>query len=481
MITLTVRFPLGRYHATPWGAHVNEGQVDFPPAPWRILRALYAMWRERAPHLDETSVTSVLRALAEPPTYHVPPHRAGHTRHYMPDSTDRRGLAKPHVDKTLDAFVAVDPEAVLGVRWNVDLDHEQTKVLSALAEALPYLGRADSICEALVDPAWEPSPTHETWRPAAPGEPGRARLLCPAPGEPLDLDALVLRPVDLRVGRSLLFPPGTRQLDYSHGEAQEPTPARSSRTVGRSVTAVRFSLVGVVRPAVTDTLRVTEELHRKAAWCLDRERSQARGDSALLGCRADGEPMRDNHAHAHYLALPGTDGRGRIAELVVWAPGGLASDEVTALSRISRLHSPDPSSPVHAVDVRMSAVGGEEVLPPELVGPSRTWVSLTPWVPTGHPKRDRESFMAKRLDHDLHAARTRAGEPLPGCADQPVVDPPMRAELFQRRREKERRAHAFTPPAAWLKLSFDEPVRGPVAIGRHSHYGLGLFTRSTEG
>ena len=32
-----------RYHATPWDAHVNEGRVEWPPSPWRLLRALVAV------------------------------------------------------------------------------------------------------------------------------------------------------------------------------------------------------------------------------------------------------------------------------------------------------------------------------------------------------------------------------------------------------------------------------------------------------
>src|SRR5690606_34470106 len=39
MPTVLVEFPGGRYHAPPWGHHVNEGQIEWPPCPWRLLRA----------------------------------------------------------------------------------------------------------------------------------------------------------------------------------------------------------------------------------------------------------------------------------------------------------------------------------------------------------------------------------------------------------------------------------------------------------
>ena len=50
MIGLSIRFPAGRFHATPWGRHVNEEAPEWPPSPWRLLRALVATWKQK---LDE--------------------------------------------------------------------------------------------------------------------------------------------------------------------------------------------------------------------------------------------------------------------------------------------------------------------------------------------------------------------------------------------------------------------------------------------
>jgi len=43
MLALSFTFPGGRYHATPWGRHVNEADLEWPPSPWRIVRALIAV------------------------------------------------------------------------------------------------------------------------------------------------------------------------------------------------------------------------------------------------------------------------------------------------------------------------------------------------------------------------------------------------------------------------------------------------------
>ncbi len=63
MIVLELTFPAGRYHATPWGRHVNEGAIEWPPSPWRIVRALMATWYLKAREIPEATVRSLLNAL----------------------------------------------------------------------------------------------------------------------------------------------------------------------------------------------------------------------------------------------------------------------------------------------------------------------------------------------------------------------------------------------------------------------------------
>ena len=87
MIGLSIRFPAGRFHATPWGRHVNEAVPEWPPSPWRLLRALVATWKRKLnedPLCMPEVVESLLRKLSSPPEFFLPPATVGHTRHYMP-------------------------------------------------------------------------------------------------------------------------------------------------------------------------------------------------------------------------------------------------------------------------------------------------------------------------------------------------------------------------------------------------------------
>src|SRR6266436_4894467 len=102
-VIIRLRFPGGQYHATPWGRHVNEGVAEWPPSPWRLLRAFVAVWKRSCPELSADKVRRVLEQLAHPPHFRLPASRVAHTRHYMP--WEKKGPQ----DRTLvfDTFVSV--------------------------------------------------------------------------------------------------------------------------------------------------------------------------------------------------------------------------------------------------------------------------------------------------------------------------------------------------------------------------------------
>ena len=121
MFALTFSFPTGRYHATPWGRHVNEADVAWPPEPWRILRALVASyWRkgDRA-RWSEDTLARLMDALAEDaPIYHLPKGAIhAHTRHYMP--------APVKTTLVFDAFAHLPEGEKIVAAWpELDLDAE---------------------------------------------------------------------------------------------------------------------------------------------------------------------------------------------------------------------------------------------------------------------------------------------------------------------------------------------------------------------
>src|ERR1700676_3171843 len=95
-VIIRLTFPGGQYHATPWGRHVNEGVPEWPPSPWRFLRALVAAWKRTCPGIPEQQVRSILAALVDPPVFPLPPHRVPHTRHAMPINVIARNYKPSH-------------------------------------------------------------------------------------------------------------------------------------------------------------------------------------------------------------------------------------------------------------------------------------------------------------------------------------------------------------------------------------------------
>src|SRR5680860_1659340 len=144
MLAVEFRFPVGRYHATPWGRHVNEAEVAWPPDPWRIVRALIATWHRK---LDPEAyprarLVDLLKQLVElAPSYRLPPAVHAHARHYMPVQGNKRTLV-------FDAFARFDPAAAVMAAWNVDLDAKTAVIADELFRVIGYLGRAESWVEA---------------------------------------------------------------------------------------------------------------------------------------------------------------------------------------------------------------------------------------------------------------------------------------------------------------------------------------------
>jgi len=168
MPTLFLRFPARRYHATPWGHHVNEGLIEWPPSPWRLLRALLSagyttgLWNRSGPSAEARSLIERLASVL--PAYYLPPASGAHSRHFMPLATLKAPAAtadtslvfahqvtsgpivRGHKEDTtlvLDTWAQVD-DGELAVVWDVEVTDTETKLLAQLAERLGYLGRSES-------------------------------------------------------------------------------------------------------------------------------------------------------------------------------------------------------------------------------------------------------------------------------------------------------------------------------------------------
>lgn len=196
MPTLILRFPARSYHATPWGHHVNEGLIEWPPSPWRLLRALLSvgytsgLWDSGGPSVEARSLIEKLAIVL--PTYSLPPACGAHSRHYMPLATLKppgkgadtsfvlahqftgspivRGY-KENTTLVLDTWAQVD-DGELAVTWDVELSDVEAELLGRLAERLGYLGRAESWVTARQAGADEAIPASNCFHESVQANPG---------------------------------------------------------------------------------------------------------------------------------------------------------------------------------------------------------------------------------------------------------------------------------------------------------------------
>ena len=453
---IALSFPWGSYHANPWGRHVNEAVVEWPPSPWRLLRALYSVWKCREPDLPAEVVEDLLASLAVLPSFVLPPSIDAHTRHYLPDS--RGGT-----DKGVDAFTVVEHDASVGVTWPVELDERARRTLSVLLASLPYLGRAESICEASLLEPGQQLPPGQACGPVTAGEAaegGSVRVL--APRSPLDVKALVARPLEVRRA-GLVEPPGSYWQAYSLAPRRVPQGRPADlhrRPPSGPPNAVRWALHAPALPSISAALAMTDILRRA---CMSKI-----GDppsDVVAGKDAAGDPLK-GHRHAHYLAFDDV-GLRRLTHLVVWAPAGLGRREVAALARLAELRAHEHVSDFRPARLGLEAVGDISAVAPRLVGPAARWVSHTPFAPPRHGRRGVmwESHVMAQVAQEL----ARRGHP------EPVSIRVLTGDWLSFRRHRTSERLADGRRAVGVEIQFAERVTGPIALGALSHFGLGLF------
>ncbi|HVC35181.1 MAG TPA: type I-U CRISPR-associated protein Csb2 [Chloroflexota bacterium] len=492
MIAIGFAFTAGRYHATPWGHHVNEGVPEWPPAPWRILRALIAV-RFRAlpadrPGEDTTAVlVSLLAKLADPPVFAIPPATLGHSRHYMP--WQKKG-PDDHV-LIFDTFVALERDRPVVAIWpDAELTEPERGLLAQLLERLPYLGRAESWCHASLcdSPPTANCVLSDDARPLAEHE--TVRVLVAATRDPSVLFAALSVDVStMRDRERQREPRGSRWVRYARPRdclALNPSTVRVRSTGQESVaTVARYEIDARPRPSITATVSVAE-LARSACLAIYGRENDDAVSPVLAGKSPDGVPLRD-HGHAHYLPTD-EDGDGVLDHLTIVSRSGFGDRERQALAHLRQLVPREAGTTLSLVLLGMGTVADFPKV--RLFVTSDTWRSITPFVLPRHPKFTRTGIpkvddQGRQIDGPEVQLRREweyrraADTTLPILEEIEAVPAhdlssrEIRWLAFRRWRQGER---GETPGLGFgFRVRFAAPLVGPVALGYGCHFGLGLF------
>jgi len=520
MPTVKLRFPGGRYHATPWGHHVNEGLIEWPPSPWRLLRALLACgfssqgWTD-VPHVARRLIDKLAAVL---PRYHLPDASAAHSRHYMPIGTLDKGREKTTL--VYDTWANVGADELL-IHWPCEIDAAETELLRTLVAALGYLGRSESWVEAqLTDeraewnavpcqdgehrgPGWEqvslmaaiPPADYNQWRAAQVQE-----ALRPFEGQkqtatikknqaqaiepfPPDLLSCLTKDTAWWKGHGWSQPPGSQRVLYwrRSDALQVGVPTAPRLASAHTVTTMLLAITTAsgnrsALPPVSRTLPQAELFHRAIIGRLGNGLRVTCPE--LTGKDEFDRPLHDHHEHAHTIPVD-LDGDGRLDHIIIHAKMGLGDAAQRAVRTLRRTWTKGGAG-----DLQVAVVGSGDLdmlrrLPTPLnmqldaiLGPpegAQVWESVTPFVlPKTLDRRSRRSVPGQ-VNAELVSRR------LPEAASV-EIDLELTRSL---RHFVRRRIHGGVPPKVdagyGLRLRFAERIHGPLLLGYASHYGLGLF------
>lgn len=425
MTSIQIAFPWGRYYAHPWGLNpVRLREAEWPPSPWRLLRALVSSWFRANPGMapSEDAVALIERLGRTPPEIFIGKVAFGHTVHYQPNygqaGADEKQDARYKNTRHENHFVAVDGPVVF--RWSgITLSPTRETLLAELLADLSYFGRSESLCQAGLATAQAVAELPDVgWCLPTGGRRISAQcrdVFCPNPEDfrirdlwarrednpevdSLDapkhlVDAMLSSDMRLDGARWISYQmppgwPGNRVVRTPRVSREKP---RTINDGPRIAHYLRFSLQCRVPLPPKFTVPLAEQFRRAACSHFCTKFGDGHSSFALFGHPNDRpEDAVGEHQNAFYLPTRGfgdeggLDENAMITDLHVWCPYGLTRAETQILLLIHRLTWKDGRYPVRPILTAMStAVPGDIPLATGTLK-SRIWRSETPFVPSRH-------------------------------------------------------------------------------------------------
>ncbi len=464
MLVLALMYQPGHFHALPWCENGVPGEPEWPPSPWSLLRSLARSAASLS--VEAGRFERLFDKLADPPRFLLPPLAE-------PDKRYRVDKRKFEVRMTLDAARDQREAAVAYVVWDtVILEHAEHWLLRAACARVGDLGDGDFPCtlrpsevdEHLNDADYtsvDLSQRRQPW----PDGPDCRRLGVSANyrGSGL-LEALA---ADMTAGDARV-PAGATWLIYrfphDYGTARE---LHAEATLRRASPLpegglLRFALStrrASELPAVSDTLTVAGAFR----FASMRRYSDITGRAAPteLSGREDGALVR-GHRHAFFLPRD-LDSDGRIDHVDVWFRERISHETFQAVRRVHKIYDPQ--------------LGRHQTFRCEYVGLqdaplARCWQSATPFVPGVHQHGGGSEARRARYEPVRQVMRSLEEHALPSAS---ITLSEANFPLYRITRKRDK------PIGIPLKatLEFELAVRGPIVLGRYTHFGMGQFVPVT--
>ncbi|HSZ04511.1 MAG TPA: type I-U CRISPR-associated protein Csb2 [Solirubrobacteraceae bacterium] len=514
MLRIGIRFPLGVYNARS-----ATDAAEWPPSPLRLVGALLAAAHGRH-GADTAADCALLQRLCEAPAPHVlapdsvavgEPVEADEVvrlrgatrwapRNYVSGPLSPRNVGRDRAPVS-KAGVAIGDRPVAVVWPHLELDDEDLRRLAVLASDVTCVGTTRSPAILEVDGAHEQECDGQSlavWTPAAVADRVEADAAIRVP----DAQTIVAfdRRHDARRGNGARVQRAGMVPEIAIGTSVPYVSPRRLRSSGASPFDPRWW--GEMIVLEIDRERSEVAPRAAAAYLLARAfRVALLGAFGEVGTAEEAPPIlraRDADPHCAIVPLPSVWGQnpdGRIRGVALLLPNEARAPDVYAqLPRVELglrrlverkedgearhisipgagriwLKLPDAHS-ARLMSLREASYRGRG-------GSSSAWVSVTPIVHSRWRKRGVDALLRQVSADCAHVG----------------LSAPTEIQLLRaagRRGGADKAIPAAQIPAKWrgllngptshLRMTFSQPVCGPVLIGRARHFGLGLCIPDT--
>ncbi len=371
------------------------------------------------------------------------------------------------------------------VWWFLDGNFWTDEVITAVdrcLERITYFGRSETLTcirrasEAVPEPNCELSERRT---------PGSVPVLSPSPNASrADVERVTDDPDAVK--RSV--PPGARMM---YAVRPPPPPAREMPDVlpiRSDCRLLQFAIGWNVAPEVRAIVRLTSRFRgavlrellriktgdRATTW-RHVEAAALEGMADMIGKDAHGK-LLSGHRHAEFLAWCED---GVPTRLLVWRDGRpFDEDEQTAVLRAASRELSWAAAGPDADAWKVKLLPLDRAVPPPPgfdEAPARRWESVTPYVPPRHHLRGGKPRARESLVAQIRRELALRGFVDPEQVEAEQIGDPAWVAVHVPRRRAEERGFVGDRRGYSMRLTFPEPVKGPLRLGHSSSFGLGLF------
>ena len=467
-LTLEFKFLAGQYHATKWGHNVNEGIIDWPPSPWRIMRAIISSWKIYLEDIENSEMEPILSEMCRSKiSFKLPNAIQSHTRHYMP--------IKGESEKIIDSFMIINKDECLYAHWHaLNLEKGQKETLEKIVNKIKYLGRAESWCSVqIVSQDIKPNcipledcidlKHQEIVSVIVPATDASISDLCTSTKDIYD--------------EKRSQPNGSRFIQYVRPLDELANIQDVTRVENSEVGVVRYTIVGKIRPKITETIHVGDFVKR-VVMSVYGKRNNGEVSITFSGKDSDRKKL-SGHMHAYYLPTD-EDEDGVLDHLTIIAKNPFNRKELDALNIMDAVRYEN-----RWFNLIYQAHGKTtNFVNIPILETAKKWESATPFVLNRHMKLRGRGSNKRLLDGPEDQLRSeiakRFGDKVK-IRNVKINDAKskMRSGIspIQFKRWRKSRLPGFG--AYNVQIEFKEEMQGPLSFGHGSHFGLGLFVPAT--